>query len=258
MSRSQDKVWGWGTPYWFNRLGGKQYLKKKIGPLIPKDIQTYVEPFVGSGKVLLSLDPFPKEVVNDLDKNTYYLWKDMKSVKPSFIASMDLTPSKTKFDQLKNSKPSTIPQRLYKNLYINANSFSSMNKSFVDKGDGPGNFQKKLVKNLPEIQERLKGITITNKDWKSVVKQYDGKDSFFYLDPSYYEVEGYGLPDVTPEDLWDVLSKTKGRWLLSYNDVPIIRKLFHAFNIRQLSTHHRDAEGGRKPVKEVVISNYTI
>jgi len=247
------EIIGFGTPYWFSRVGGKQYLKKKITAVLPRDgVTKFVEPFVGSGKVILSMDDYPKEVVNDMDKDVYWLWKGMKTVKPASIEKMDLTPSKEKFNSLRDSKG----RSLYKSIYLSLNGF----RSRMNKYGGIANvveYKRKLLEKLPDIQERLKKMTILNQDWKKVVKSHDSPGTLFYLDPPYYEVEGYGdLPPVTPEDLQAVLSKVKGKWALSYNDVPIIRKLFSGYKIRSMTTRHSAQAGGVKTVKEVLITNF--
>ena len=41
------------------------------------------------------------------------------------------------------------------------------------------------VKNYPWFAEKLRGVSITENDWKNVVRRNDGKDTFFYLDPPY-------------------------------------------------------------------------
>lgn len=244
------------TPYWFTRMGGKQYLKKRIIPLIPRlGVKTYVEPFVGSGKVLLGMEKFPKEVVNDLDKDVYVMWKGIRSVPLETFKKMDFTPSRDKFKRLKESKPSSLTQKLHRALYLNHLSFEGNMDSF---GDNPTTFKtaanwfKRMQKDLPAIQERLKPMTILNTDWKQVVRKYDSPSTFFYVDPPYYEVEGYGLPDVPPEELYDVLSKTKGQWIMSYNDVPIIRKLFKDYTIKRVTTRYSFGEKQEK-TPEVLI-----
>jgi len=251
------------TPYWFMRLGGKYYLRKYIIPLIPRDnVSTYIEPFVGSGKVLLGMSKFPHEVVNDLHTDTFYFWDDIKYLTISDIEKMDFIPSKETFNTLKDSSPSTPSQRFYKNAYLNCNSFSGCNKCFgdfsnTDQKHKSINYKQKLINNLIKIQNRLKGMTILNKDWKEVVNLYNSPSSFFYLDPPYYKVLGYGLPEVTPQELFDTIKTIKGRWLLSYNDTPIIRDLFKDYNIKSIMANqniHKRKHSDK--VGEVLISNY--
>lgn len=236
-----------GTPYWFSRIGGKQFLKHQITPFIPK-ADIYVEPFVGGGKVLLSMDKYPCEVVNDIDKDVYYAWAGMKSA--TTIADMDFTRSREKFKQVLKSAPS-----LYRSLYLNINSFSANMRGYGDASGNPALYKKRLMDNLPKIKERLKDMTILNRDWKSVVREYDGPNTFFYFDPPYFGTLGYGYEVITPEQLFDVLSKLKGKWILSYNDIPVIRRLFSGYIIKSLTTRYSSAPKAKEGVGEVLILN---
>lgn len=38
------------------------------------------------------------------------------------------------------------------------------------------------------------GTTVENLDWQDCIKRYDRPHTFFYLDPPYWQVEGYGVP----------------------------------------------------------------
>lgn len=239
-----------GTPYWFSRTGGKQNLKHQITPLIPP-ADTYVEPFVGGGKVLLSMDKYPREVVNDLDNDVYYAWIGMKSASLKTIADMDFTRSRKKFKQVLKTAPS-----LYRSLYLNINSFGANMRGYGDTSMNPALYKKKLMDHLPKIKERLKDMTILNRDWKSVVREYDGPNTFFYFDPPYFGTRGYGFDVITPEQLFDVLSKLKGKWILSYNDIPVIRKLFSGYIIKSLTTRYTSSSKNKEGVGEVLILNY--
>ena len=90
--------------------------------------------------------------------------------------------------------------------------------------------------NFPIIEQahrRLSKVVIENKDFEALIRQYDRPESFFYLDPPYYETEGYysnvGEKGFAKEDhirLRNILIKIEGKFLLSYNDCPFIRELY--------------------------------
>lgn len=49
-----------------NWVGGKRLLRKRIEPLVPKDIKSYIEPFGGAGWVLFYKDKWADlEIYND-------------------------------------------------------------------------------------------------------------------------------------------------------------------------------------------------
>jgi len=75
----------------FSRIGGKNYLKKKIYEFFPDEstYTTYVEPFIGGGSMYLLKDPSPKEVINDLDKGVASVYKGIKSLPAETIKNMN-------------------------------------------------------------------------------------------------------------------------------------------------------------------------
>lgn len=237
----------------YNRQGGKFYLKKDIIKRFPPDFKTYVEAFFGAGHVFFSIPKGIKEVINDKDTVIYNLLKDIQKITPNDIMSMNFRKSKTRFYMLRDSSPSTPIDRVYRYLYINFWSYRGNNRSF---GDEPKTFNKKaLIKKLPLIQDRLKGVTILNKDYSSVIKKYDSKDTLFYLDPPYYEtdVSAYTHKEIDIDELKNILQNIKGKFILSYNDHPVIRKTFSPFRIETVKVYY---PLGDKYTTELIIRNF--
>lgn len=55
-------------------LGNKQRYIRHIEPLVPKDYNCYIEPFLGSGALFLNLQP-KKWIINDLNQDLIETWK---------------------------------------------------------------------------------------------------------------------------------------------------------------------------------------
>ncbi len=99
------------------RVGGKSKLKDYIISLIPTH-KIYVEAFVGGGAVFFGKEPSENEVVNDLGKDIYHIYKDMKTVGEQMI-NKDFTPSRDKFERLKKQNTfNSKTERLFRNLYL--------------------------------------------------------------------------------------------------------------------------------------------
>jgi DNA adenine methylase len=64
--------------------------------------------------------------------------------------------------------------------------------------------------------------------WRRCVDRYDRPGTVFFLDPPYWQTEGYGVPFEWPEyeSLAEVLRGLKGRAILTINDHPDVRRLF--------------------------------
>lgn len=111
---------------------------------------------------------------------------------------------------------------------------------------------------------RLQRVVIENKDFEKLISQYDRLVSFFYCDPPYFATENY-YSDVgfTSDDhirLRDELIKIQGKFLVSYNDCPEIRKLYNLPNIRieeisRMNNLAQRYESGSQ-YAELLISNY--
>lgn len=96
---------------------------------------------------------------------------------------------------------------------------------------------KNIYRDFKKISDRLKGVTIENMSFSKLIPLYDKEDAFFYIDPPYVATESYykntgGFGIKEHEELAQLLSKVKGRFLLSYNDSVIVRELYKGFNIR--------------------------
>ncbi len=87
--------------------------------------------------------------------------------------------------------------------------------------------------------------------------RYDRPNILFYLDPPYWGVEDYYGKDLFKREDYQVmtkiLSQLKGKFLLSLNDVPEIRKTFSQFNIKEVTTLY--SFGGSNLAKELIITN---
>ena len=253
-------ILGEGIPSFYTRLGGKNYLKKRLYKLFPDEVTytTYVEPFFGAGWLFFYKDKSPKEVINDLEKDIYYALKDIQSVSKEQLQNMDWTPSKERFMALRESSPKKPLDRLYRFLYLTYASFSGNRRTYnAVMATRLGTRRNTLMKRFDKIQDRLQGVTILNQDYSKVIKKYDSPSSFFYLDPPYLDVavRDYTHKTIDIPALASQLRGLKGRFLLSYNDNPEIRKAFQGFTIRNVETIYKSG-GVHRTAKELVITNY--
>lgn len=248
--------------FFFPRVGSKRRLREKISRLMPKDFKTYVEPFVGSGSVMLhhKFSPDQKIVINDLDKSLIRGWRILKkgaSGDPKKYDTSDIN----KLTQLFNSKGGGDMDVLVREL-LKRNTFGSRGKGKIYKDTSP---YKKLL-GLPDYKAKLKNATILSQDYLSVISKYDSPSAFFYLDPPYEDSKEDNVYDATDkggnlnfEKMAEKLRSIKGKFLLSMNDSASVRKTFKGFKIRgfTLGAQGRIEGGiGSKARKEVFITNY--
>ena len=244
-----------GGSQFFCRFGSKLSLLEDILPMIPPHLK-YVEPFVGGGAVYWNKEPAEKAVLNDLDKDLiegYKLLKSMKNKTPSDF------PVKYSIDEMQKlvDKPNpTKEEELLQKLYKFCNTFSSSGKGKIYKNHS----HITKIKRIGDFVDRMKHTTITNQDYKKVLKHNDSVNTFFFLDPPYEASEGlYKEFLMDYEEMNKVLQNLKGMFLLTINDSPNIRKIFKGFILKPVFVKsHSKSSIGFKDRNELFIMNYSL
>ena len=260
----------------FNYMGGKYYLSKKLLNFIPKH-HCYVEVFGGSAKLLFTKEPSNIEVINDKNKliaNLFYVvsfyFDEFYSKISTLVYSRELfkifrEKIKGYVIEIPDIDAAVMTYYLYNVSFsgkISAFSFSKVTKSAMP-------FFNK-IKNLPLIHDRLKNVIIENLDYEEIFKKYDDSNTFFYLDPPYYgyEKEGYYELNFSVEDhknLLNLIKKLKGKWMLSGYDNELYQeelKEYNRYEFEVVKTSYGitslSKEKKRPNGKEVIWFNYDI
>lgn len=252
---NQD-IEGEGIKTFMARTGGKKLLKKQIvEKVFPKGYEdmVYVEPFVGAGHVFFYKNPSVKEVINDLDKDVINIFKGFKKYSGDKISN-DINGAYTKQDykNIKDAKPTTSYNKFLQLLLRYKLSFYAEGKSF-------GNTKPLNTNYNNTYSERLKHVTILNKSYEKVIKEYDSPNTLFYLDPPYENSKGLYIHDELPiEDVYNIVKNIKGYFIISYIDSSNAKELFKDYNIIKVKTKYTKArEGGQHHIKtELIITNY--
>lgn len=243
----------------FGRVGGKRLLKKKILPLFPKDYDTYIEPFFGAGSLYFLKKPSKKEIVNDLDSDIKTVLEGFK--KYNYKEIEDKVRGKLtedEFYKIRDSSPKTKKDKFFKTLIL-------LTHSFLGQKTHPQLKGKRRNPDYKDYKNRLKDTIILNQPYEKVIKDYDSKNSFFYLDPPYEESTEkkiYKHGEIDYKKLQKILSKLKGKFLMSINKSEYIEDLFKKFNIREIETKYSGKDktkGGQdRKIVELLISNYPL
>ena len=170
------------------------------------------------------------------------------------------------FVDIRNNKlkPTNKIEKASFYLYLLTQSFGAKGDNFAMSAKS-GRKPKNIYKDFTKWSKRLKLVTIENKSFEELITLYDKEDSFFYLDPPYVSTESYykntgGFGIEEHKLLSKLLKNIKGKFLLSYNNHPLVRELYKDFNIKYSKdieyTLGKNAKGKRKVVSEVFITNY--
>ncbi|WP_297492474.1 DNA adenine methylase [Acidocella sp.] len=247
-------------------LGGKRYLAGRIIERIAAvPHNSYVEPFVGMGGVFLRR-PFKAtaEVINDINGDVATLFRVLQR---HYLALMDMLrwqiTSRDEFERLvaTNGETLTDLERAARFLYVQRVSFGGRVRSpnFGVAKARPARFDvATLGPVLEDIHRRLSGVVIERLDWEALVPRYDAPGTLYYLDPPYFGCErdyGDGVFERADfERMAAVLGALKGRFIMSLDASPEVRRIFRRFQIEEVETTYTVARGGGKRVTELLIS----
>ena len=247
-------------------IGGKSRLAKTLSErieAIPHIL--YGEPFVGMGNVFFRRGMIAKtEVINDASGDVANFFRILQRHYPQFMDTLKFQiTSRAAFDRLVKTDPNTQTdlERAARFLYLQSLTFGGkiVGRTFGVQTTKSARFNlSTLGPRLDELHERLSGVVIEQLDFEDFIRRYDREHSLFYIDPPYYGTEGYYGKELFCradfQRLADCLKGISGRFLLSINDHPVIREIFSAFLIEEVSTIWQ-ASGVQKPVSELLISN---
>jgi DNA adenine methylase len=251
--------------------GGKQNMITVILPLIPAH-KIYCEPFFGGGAIFFAKEPAQVEVINDTNSEVVNFYRMIKN---------DFTALEK---EIRISLHSRDLHRQARVVYQNPDMFSEIkrawafwvlaNQSFMSSlGDGwayekqTGKKSAVIAKKRDAFTEdyaiRLQNVQIECADAIRIINCRDSEQTFFYLDPPYYNADmghydGYTLSDFT--QLLELLTKLKGKFLLSSYRSDILKEFtkangWHALEIRG-SIGIRT--GKSKTTLEVLTANFSL
>lgn len=235
-------------------LGEKSKYSNFIVPNIPKNISTYIEPFGGMFGIYFCLDlnnyPNTKFVYNDINYLNYNLFKYLND-KNFFNTIKNIKADKDLYQKAKDNLYNCVDEE--KALYWLIILTCSNSQVNILKSEWGSDLEFEILKiKLNHNNNYFKNIhSINNKDYIDIINQYDSKDSFFYIDPPYYNKESYYINhnfyNNSHIELCDVIKNIKGKVALSYLYFPKLNEWYDGYNFKYFQTFLG---------KETLITNY--
>lgn len=253
--------------------GGKQKLANKIISVIPEHT-LYCEPFIGGGAVFFAKPPSEVEVLNDTNRELINFYKVVQN---DFVSlEMEIRISLHSRDQ--HRKASVIYnhpdmfsdiKRAWAVWVLSSQSFSAQLDSSWGYDISRNTTTKKINNNRDRFTEdmaiRLQNAQIESADALYIIKGRDRAESFFYLDPPYFNsdcghYDGYSAQDF--ENLLIILSELKGKFLLSSYPSPLLQKYAKKYGWQMWCVEQNvtvnNKSGYLKRKVEVLTANYPI
>lgn len=260
--------------------GGKGKLAPFIGMLIEEYGHkggTYIEPFAGGAAVaieLLERGIVSQIVINDLDKGIYSFWRAVLTEADRFIEKIESVP--LTMDEWQKQRDICMKENSkysfelgFATFYMNRTNRSGIIKGGVIGGKEQSGiwrldarFNKKtLIERIKKIAAMKVSIHLYNKDIDSFLTRYVPKyeeNAFIYFDPPYFEkgkqlyLNFFDYKDhLRIEKL--ISEKVNCDWIITYDDVPEIEKIYSGYNLRRFELNYSVAK--KRKANEIIIFN---
>lgn len=219
--------------------GGKQKLVTTILPLIPAH-KMYVEPFIGGGAIFFSKEPSHIEVINDTNKEliNFYSILQNRFVELQKMVAVTLHSRTLHRDaQVVYEFPHLFDEikRAWAVWVLSTQSFSAMLDGTFGYDKTDNTTTKKITNKRNQFTEdyaiRLQNVQVECADAIYIIGSRDTADSFFYIDPPYFNSDcghynGYTEQDF--ENLLNLLATIKGKFILSSYPSPVLQRFVTA------------------------------
>lgn len=216
--------------------GSKRHQVGDILKHIPKEIDTYYEPFIGGGSVMFAIlnsEIQVKKIIcsdinNDLitlwnmiKNNPQYLfneysrrWSEINSIESDEDRKQYFYNVREEFNKTRLPDLFLFLSRTCTNGLIRYNSDGNFNTSyhFNRTGIKPDTY-KKIIYDWSE-KLNLKNVQFINQSYENV---QSSEGDFVYLDPPYFKTKGIYFGEIEYEAFFEWMRKQEGKYILSFN-----------------------------------------
>ncbi len=212
--------------------GGKWYLAPKIVALMPAHTH-YVEAFAGGLSVLLAKKPDGvSEVANDINGQLSNFWRVLQreSTFAELRRMLEAVPfSETEWHaaEAATDEPVECAARFFircrQSLAGRLNCFAPLSRTRTRRGmNEQASAWLNAIDGLPAVHNRLRRVAVLSRDALEVIRQQDGPDTLFYLDPPYLsetrtadDVYTHEMNTAQHSELLDTIRQCRGNVMLS-------------------------------------------
>ena len=276
-------------------IGGKNRQGCWLRDYVPTDTKTYVEVFGGMMWVFLKMDlkkykNIERVIYNDIRPQNINLWRCVKDYNKLYEVSKNIPVEDS--DLFKKWQKEVYEheydlsvndyEMAYKYAYLLSQVWSGTNPStgnliknggYIPKGSDVYRskfeiWRKKLID--PKFQNYIDKITVVEGlDYKEVIEKYDSPETYFYIDPPYYNCEHYytendfGLDDHIK--LAKQIDTIKGMFTLSYYEFDLLKEWYPYNSFTPRYHWHKKAytknagatkDGKQNKSVELIINNF--
>ena len=267
--------------------GNKSSHINKFIQYIPTFTGIYIEPFLGSGALLLKLQP-TKWIINDINKDLINIWKFIKTNPQDIIDIFNefgthfkplSKDDKVKYCKEITSKIESMPYDINRaSMYLLMKFCAYMNNIIIDNTiifrsldlhilsrNKYYFLEENSLNNILQVSQFLntKSGKIFNKSYENILDKAKEGD-FVFLDPPYIESTNYKFNYNKNEILDDSfiqqlvlqvkkLDERNVKWLMTQADTQQIKDMFKNYTIKTFQVYRSSS---KSYVNELLIMNY--
>ncbi|MES1165572.1 MAG: Dam family site-specific DNA-(adenine-N6)-methyltransferase [Verrucomicrobiota bacterium] len=260
--------------------GGKRSLLPHLLPLVPKDIGTYFEPFLGGGALffeLARLGRVRKAVLADKNEELIHCYRTLQRDVDGVVTAL----GRHKYDErhyyaVRDANPARLTDaaRAARTVFLNRSGYNGLYR--VNRAGAfnvPfGRYDRPRLVNVERLRRAayaLRGVNLRVDDFQKVVASATPED-FVYFDPPYVPVSptanftAYGQAGFNGEDqerlarLLRNLADTRVKTLLSNSDCRATRALYRGFPRQSVEVRRaiNSVATKRGPVSELIVRSF--
>ena len=261
-------------------VGGKSASAERIVSAFPPPhcYDRYVEVCGGAAHVLFYKEPYRhEEIYNDLSNNLVVFWEQIRTNADLMQQCMDDLPYSRKlyydyYRSLFDGSCLNDLERAIRFFYV----LRSTGTGWIRRSPVGWNCQSSKLhsfRSASELfqaaKERMRFVSIDNRDCVATIKRYDGPRTLFFCDPPYVGSEHYyeaSRDGFDHQGLADTLNHARGFVALSYYPHPLLDDLYPAAKWRRMTWTQKkssalkiDEDGGVHTgmATELLLMNYS-
>lgn len=243
-------------------VGGKRRLAKQLLSFFPEH-KCYVEPFCGGAALFFKKDASKVEVINDINGELINLYRVVKNHLEEFVRQFKWALSSRQVFEWEKATPSEVLtdiQRAARFYYLQHTAFGAKveGQTFGTATTAPTGINiLRLEETLSAAHLRMARTTIEHLGWAECIEKYDRPHTLFYLDPPYWNTQGYGVNFGLEQ--YDAIARLarsiQGKMIISVNDIPEMRQAFCGLHIDNVKLKY-SLGSNRQQADELIIRNF--
>lgn len=211
------------------------------------------------------------DVYNDIDEELVNFLLVLREDPNRFAQSCETLPySRALFERWKwEDPPDDRFERAVRWFYINRSAIAGGNAYKTGwahsrhAGVNPARKWARVTERFPAFAERMRGVMIECRDFRDIIRVYDGPDAFFYADPPYVGMERFykgGFAEEDHRDLAAMLANIRGKARVSYYPHALVDELYADWRRTTLGSHRYGRPGceTKERATELVLTNYQV